>query len=92
MSEEVESKEWNPRYVAYARAHGRTPDAMLEHDREKYPGGCMCGFILWMSKMQQAFYAASPGSFLGHTICDHAAWDVFLQAAADRGEVLVEDR
>ena len=24
---------WNPRFVAYARAHGRTPEAQLEVDR-----------------------------------------------------------
>lgn len=31
--------EWNPRYVAYARAHGKTPKTMLAHDEEAWPGG-----------------------------------------------------
>lgn len=39
---------WNPRYVAYARQHGRTPEAQMEFDREEYPGGCMVGFMLWV--------------------------------------------
>lgn len=38
---------WNPRYVEYARLHGRTPEAMLEHDRREWPGGHMAGFILF---------------------------------------------
>jgi hypothetical protein len=32
---------WNPRYAAYAKAHGKTPDAMMEHDRDAWPGGCI---------------------------------------------------
>jgi hypothetical protein len=40
---------WNPRFVAYAKAHeNRTPEAMLELDSERYPGGKMCGFTLWI--------------------------------------------
>lgn len=42
-------KEWNPRYVAYAAAHNKTPEAMTEHDAEAWPGGRTAGFILWIS-------------------------------------------
>jgi len=50
-------KQWNPRYLAYCRAHGNNdPEAMLEQDREKYPGGCMCGFILWLQNMWSQFH------------------------------------
>lgn len=42
-------REWNPRYVAYATAHGRGPEAMLAHDKEESPGGCMVEFMLWIS-------------------------------------------
>lgn len=39
---------WNPRYMAYCHAHGETDaDKMLARDDERWPGGRMCGFILW---------------------------------------------
>jgi hypothetical protein len=44
--------EWNPQYVQYAKVHGRTPDDMLAHDRERWPGGVMTGYILWVSQVQ----------------------------------------
>ena len=42
---------WNPRYEAYAAAHGRDPDAMLEHDRAAWPGGSMTGYIVWTHRV-----------------------------------------
>jgi hypothetical protein len=39
---------WNSRYVAYATAHDKSPEDMLEADAERYPGGKMCGFTLWI--------------------------------------------
>lgn len=44
------SDDWNPYYVAYAAAHGRCAEDMAAFDRERYPGGQMAGFILWMSQ------------------------------------------
>lgn len=46
---------WNPRYVHYARVHGRTPEEQAEHDKERWPGGHMVGFILWMSHVTRPF-------------------------------------
>jgi hypothetical protein len=37
----------NPRYILYAKAHGCTPDEMMERDKKDYLGVCMLGFILW---------------------------------------------
>ena len=51
---------WNPRFVAYAAAHGKTPSAMLEHDDEAWPGGKMCGFILWIREKIFAFVKEHP--------------------------------
>jgi hypothetical protein len=40
----------NPRYIAYCQAHGRSAGEQLSYDREKYPGGVMAGFILWLGE------------------------------------------
>ncbi|MCA3266181.1 MAG: hypothetical protein ING19_08940 [Azospirillum sp.] len=39
--------EWNPRYVQYARAHGRTPEDQSRQDAMDWPGGPNAGFVLW---------------------------------------------
>lgn len=41
--------DWNPYYVAYAAAHGKTPEEMLAHDTTAWPGGKMAGYILWIN-------------------------------------------
>lgn len=41
---------WNPLYVLYAKANGRTPEEQAEADPIEWPGGCMCGFILWVNR------------------------------------------
>lgn len=74
---------YNPRYVAYAHANGRTPDDMLTYDYEQYPGGCMTGFILWISSRSTEFWKEHPEAFLGDTIVDHNAWDTFLGVRKD---------
>ena len=73
----------NPRYVAYARFHGRSPAEMLEHDRAAWPGGCMCGFMLWISAQLTAFYAAHPDACVDrYTVRDQNAWTAFLESVA----------
>jgi hypothetical protein len=47
--------EWNPRYVLYAEAHGFDPEAMLEHDKQVWPGGCMVGFSFWIQEAWRQF-------------------------------------
>jgi len=58
--EEINIMKFNPRYVAYAKAHGRSPQAMLEHDDIQWPGGIMCGFILWVHEMKKKFLKSDP--------------------------------
>lgn len=77
-------EEFNPRYVAYARAHGKTPEEMIEYDHVAWPGGCMCGFMIWMSVKKQAFFKTCRSAFLDrYAICDQDKWTAFL---VDMGE------
>jgi hypothetical protein len=73
---------YQPRFVAYAKAHGRTPNAQIKHDTGKYPGGKMCGFILWISEQRQKFKRQHPDCFLSDVICDQDRWTRFLIDAA----------
>lgn len=81
--------EWNPRYVAYAVAHGqRNPEQMLADDWVTYPGGCMAGFMIWIDDRWDEFAAGngwvrtSSGSRdhcmseQDHADFDHAGGDV----------------
>ena len=43
---------WNPRYVAYANAHGRTALEQLDFDRRRFPGGPMTPYLLWKDTEQ----------------------------------------
>ena len=73
----------NPRYVAYAKAHGKTPDEMMSHDAKVWPGGVMCGFTIWISQQKVLFYNSNPECFLDpYTIYDQEAWTAWLEAAA----------
>jgi hypothetical protein len=72
---------WNPRYVCYAKAHGNTPEQQMEQDRTLWPGGLMCGFILWIDKRKAEFREVQPEAFLDCHIYDQAAWDKFLKGS-----------
>ena len=77
---------FNPRYTAYASAHGKTPDEMLEHDRAEWPGGCMCGFLVWISGLLTKFRKSHPEAFVGDHISDQEAWTRFIWKKAKGGE------
>lgn len=76
--------EYNPRYLAYCRHNGRSPEDQLAHDRERWPGGCMFGFVLWIGHRWNEWHAASRlvryVAVLGPE--DHASFDRFIGAAA----------
>ena len=74
----IDEKDMNPRYVAYAKLNGKTPAEMLESDRETWPGGCMCGFILWISENERSFFRMHPEAYVGRSIRDQKKFDEFL--------------
>lgn len=76
--------EWNPRYVCYAKAHGKTPDGMLAYDRERFPGGVMGAFIIWIDQ-RWAEWRALRGRRHDDPlwIHDHEDFDAWLAAKVE---------
>ena len=70
---------YQPRYVAYATAHSKTPDDMLAIDTQAYPGGCMTGFLIWIGKQLAKARKEHPNWFLNSTLVNHAEYDSWLQ-------------
>ena len=70
---------YNERYVAYAEHNNKTPEEMLVHDRELYPGGHMVGFMIWISENIKRFRKEKPQAFIGSTLVDHVAFTTFLK-------------
>lgn len=70
--------EWNPRYLNYARAHGRTPDEQLAFDEIIWKGGRCTGFLLWNRERIGEARRAIPAAFLHGGVTDHAAYDSWL--------------
>lgn len=72
-------RNWNPRYLNYARAHGRAPRAMIDADRARYPGAPMHGFLIWVDRRWREFrwaHGIGPRDILdGH---DHKRFDRWL--------------
>jgi hypothetical protein len=87
-------KEWNPRFVAYALSQGRDPEAQLAYDEEAYPGGKMCGFMLFISEKWQTFSKLRPDLVPGTRGWDRRVWlslchadqfDAWLQGGLPQG-------
>lgn len=47
----------NPRYIAYATAHGRDVWSMDTWDRGRFPGGYMAGFVIWLTARWEDYRA-----------------------------------
>lgn len=78
-------KPWNPRYLAYCRWHGKNPEGMDAHDRAAWPGGNMCGFMLWTRERIQEAYKAIPDAFIhGGGLVDHDRYDEWLTGRVER--------
>ena len=72
-------KEFNPRFVAYSRLNGNTPEIQIEKDKMEYPGGCMAGFIIWIDQKLREYKSICPRAFIGLHLSDHDGFTTFLQ-------------
>src|SRR3546814_15107035 len=63
LSGMMEQARYNPRYLAYAAEHSRTAEEQLANDREEWPGGLMCGFILWNTARIAEYAKINPRAF-----------------------------
>lgn len=76
----------NPRFIAYALQTGAKDAAdALARDRTRYPGGVMCGFMLWLGERWDEFFKLKGwqrGGNLEHLLTneDHADFDAWLKA------------
>lgn len=73
---------WNPYFVSYARANGRTPEEMIEHDRAAWPGGCMVGFMVWIGEAMSKAKEAHPEWFNYGRLWRFDDWGAFLEGLA----------
>ena len=91
MSIVVDGVAWNSRYYQYARAHGRKPDEQLAHDDEAWPGGKMCGYLLWNSRRLEEF-RRFLGLKSGQPLwdADYKAYDAWLARDVDVALQLLE--
>jgi hypothetical protein len=69
--------DYHPRYKAYAKHHGATPDEMLAGDNERFPGGCMTGYIIWIGERWREWDTLT-GHTGPHTRADHTDFDKWL--------------
>lgn len=83
----MQTETYQPRYVAYANAHGKAPEQMAEHDEAAWPGGRMCGFTLWINEQWRAWKSANGrGAWDFLSEADHKSFDRFI-SATERGAV-----
>lgn len=66
------------RYAAYCVKNGKTPSEMKEYDRKRWPGGLMCGYILWIQESLLKFREKHPEAFTGYILTDHDRFTKFL--------------
>lgn len=57
----------NPNYIQYCNFYGNDPELQLEIDSKLYPGGCMTGYILWISDRVREYLEFSKISYDGFT-------------------------
>lgn len=77
--------DFQSRYVAYARSHGREPAAQIAHDAERWPTAPNVGFITWLDARWAEWSAVSGREpTVSRSDAEHAAFDQWLSDRTDR--------
>lgn len=78
-----------PRYAAYAAAHGHTPVQRLAADHKAHPGGPMAGFMIWIRQRWRE-WDEDHGTTAEHsrTLPEHEAFDAWLAGAGQQALAL----
>lgn len=77
---------WQPRFVIYARHHGKTPEEMLAYDAERFPGGKMYGYTSWVTtRWQEWDRLKNNGKNHVRSAEEYAAFDLWLAALPTPG-------
>lgn len=78
----MKTSEMNPRYLCYCTAHGKSPDEMFEHDKARWPGGVMAGFICWITQQWGDWKAENNAFNLPIGEVEHKKFDQWLSGRA----------
>lgn len=76
-------EDFQPRFVAYALSHGRTPADQLAYDRHQRPTAPMARFMGWMDSRWYEWQVASGWEGPTLSDADHAAFDAWLVDRVD---------
>lgn len=70
-------REYNARYTAYARSHGRTPDEQEQYEPNAMP------YVSWVRRHKEAFRIAHPEAFRGGYLINDTAFQAWLDGEAE---------
>jgi len=74
----------NPRYILYAKAHGKTGEEMLAYDKERLPGACMMEFSFWIQAQWRLWRKRNQLSWDAPlSDVDHKCFDTWLYEAVE---------
>ena len=68
----------NIRYIAYSKAHGKTPEEMIKYDSKQQGCRYMAGFILWIHSKLREFRKLKPDAFSNDYLYDQNSFTEFL--------------
>jgi hypothetical protein len=78
MTPGIDRPGWNPRYIAYAKSNGLSPDDQLARDERDFPGGCMVAFVNWINSKWAEWHGVIGEAKSFHTCEDHKNFDEWL--------------